>query len=106
MLMMDHLLVQSIEKALGWTGPDGLGAEFARGSMADPELCSRLLTPQRLLDVVMRRSVAPPQFRCFEHGTELHPDAYLNRQVTRRGQSIPVVNMDRVTHAPEDSSAP
>lgn len=93
---MDHALVQSIEKALGWTGANGLGLEFARGSMADPGLCSRLLTPQRLLDVVMRRSLAPPQVRCFENGTELHPDAYLTRQVTRRGQSLPVVNMDRV----------
>lgn len=93
---MDHYLVQSIEKALGWTGPNGLGVEFARGSMVDPQLCSRLLTPHRLLDVVMRRSLAPPQFRCFEHGTELHPDAYLTRQVTRRGQSLPVVNMDRL----------
>lgn len=93
---MDHYLVQSIEKALRWTGPDRLGIGFARGRMADPELCSRLLTPHRLLDVVMRRSLAPPQFRCFEHGAELHPDAYLFRQVTRRGQSLPVVNMDRV----------
>lgn len=93
---MDHYLVQSIEKALGWTGPSGLGVEFARGSIADLGLCSRLLTPHRLLDVVMRRSLAPPQFRCFEHGTELHPDAYLTRQVTRRGQTLPVVNMDRL----------
>ncbi|SFQ29517.1 JmjC domain-containing protein [Amycolatopsis rubida] len=93
---MDHALVRSIEKALGWTGASGLGVEFARGSMADPELCSRLLTPQRLLDVVMRRSLSPPQFRCFEHGTELHPDAYITRQVTRRGQSLPVADMDRI----------
>ena len=93
---MDHGLVQAFEKALGWSGPGGLGLDFARGSMADPQLCLRLLTPQRLLDVIMRRSLAPPQFRCFEHGTELHPDAYLSQQVTRRGQSLPVANMDRL----------
>lgn len=93
---MDHALVQAIEKALGWTGANGLGVGFVHASMTDPELCARLLTPQRLLDVVLRRSLAPPQFRCFEHGTELHPDAYLTRQVTRRAQSLPVVNMDRI----------
>lgn len=93
---MDHDLVRSIEKALGWNDSSGLGVEFARGSMADPGLCSQLLTPQRLLDVVMRRSLAPPQFRCFENGTELHPDAYLTQQVTRRGQSVSVANMDRL----------
>lgn len=93
---MDHALIRSIEQALGWHGAMGLGADFARGSMANTELCSRLLTPQRLLDVVMRRSLAPPQFRCFENGNELHPDVYLTRQVTRRGQSLPMVNMDRV----------
>lgn len=32
---MDHYLVQSIEKALGWTGPSGLGVEFARAVLAD-----------------------------------------------------------------------
>ncbi|WP_037364670.1 JmjC domain-containing protein [Amycolatopsis orientalis] len=93
---MDHELVRSVEKALGWNGPSALGVEFARGSMADVGLCSRLLTPQHLLDVIMRRSLAPPQFRCFEHGTELHPDAYLTQQVTRRGQSLPMANMDRL----------
>ncbi|TVT31259.1 cupin [Amycolatopsis rhizosphaerae] len=93
---MEHYLVQTIEKALGWDGPRGLGVEFARGTMADPRLCSRLLTPQRLLDVIMRRSLAPPQFRCFENGVELHPDAYLVREVTRRGQSLPMANMDRI----------
>ena len=25
---MDHLLIRSVEKALGWTGPDGIGREF------------------------------------------------------------------------------
>lgn len=93
---MDHYLVQSIEKALGWTEASGLGAEFARGSMPNPELCLRLLTPQTLLDVIMRRSLAPPQLRCFQEGSDLHPDAYLTYAVTRRGQTLPVVNMDRL----------
>jgi hypothetical protein len=93
---MDHSLVQAIEKALGWTGANGLGGLFTRGSLPDLDLCSRLLTPEKLLDVVMRRSLAPPQFRCFHNGEELHPDAYLTQVVTRRGQTLPAANMDRL----------
>jgi len=93
---MDHYLVRSIEKALGWNGADGLGGLFARGHLPDLDLCARLLTPERLLDTVMRRSLAPPQFRCFHGGEELHPDAYLTQVTTRRGQTLPAANMDRL----------
>jgi hypothetical protein len=93
---MDHSLVQAIEKALGWTDAHGLGTSFGHGSMPEPGLCHRLLTPTRLLDVIMRRSLAPPQFRCFQDGRELHPDAYLTRVVTRRGQTLPAADMDRI----------
>ncbi len=41
---MDHQLVQQVEKALGWAGPEPLGAEFGFGPMPDPSLCNRLLT--------------------------------------------------------------
>ncbi|MFD9973238.1 JmjC domain-containing protein [Streptomyces sp. NPDC059017] len=93
---MEHRLVHAIEEALGWDGPAPLGTEFARGSVSDPEVVTRLLTPQRLLDMVMRRSVSNPQFRFFKGGEEMHPDAYLNRQVTPRGQAIPMADMRRV----------
>jgi len=93
---MEHYLVQSIEKALGWDGAGGLGGQFARGNVSDLDLCTRLLTPARLLDVLMRRSLSPPQLRCFKNGSELHPDEYLTAAVTRRGQSLPLANMDRV----------
>ncbi|MEU5048651.1 cupin domain-containing protein [Streptomyces sp. NPDC021096] len=93
---MEHRLVRAVEEALGWDGPEPLGRKFARGSVSDPEVVSRLLTPQRLLDMVMRRSVSNPQFRFFKGGEELHPDAYLNRQVTPRGQAIPMADMHRV----------
>lgn len=96
---MDHYLTQSIEKALGWTGPSKLGTAFAHGGMPDPELCPRLLAPRTLLDVIMRRSLAPPQLRCFQDGAELHPDAYLTHAVTRRGQTLPMANMDRLGQA-------
>lgn len=94
---MDHYLTQGIEKALGWNGSNGLGVAFARGTVPDPGLCARMLTPAKLLDVIMRRSVSPPQFRCFQNGNELHPDAYLTRLVTRRSQVLPVANMDRLS---------
>jgi cupin superfamily protein len=93
---MDHLLPRAVEEALGWEGPGQLGVRFARGSLSDTGLVSRLLTPARLLDVVMRRSLANPQFRCFKGGEELHPDAYLHPQVTLRGQTIPMADMRRL----------
>ncbi|MCX4659428.1 JmjC domain-containing protein [Streptomyces uncialis] len=93
---MEHRLVRAVEEALGWGGPGLLGKEFARGNISDPEVVERLLTPPRLLDMVMRRSLANPQFRFFKGGAELHPDAYLDRQVTPRGQAIPMVDIRRV----------
>lgn len=99
---MDHSLVRSIEKALGWDGPAPMGHAFAHGTLADPALCMRLLTPHRLLDLVMRRELAPPQLRCLRDGVDLHPDAFIQRQVTRRGQSLSLVNMDRLGRLLED----
>lgn len=93
---MEHRLIRAVEEALGWDGPAPLGREFARGSISNPEIMARLLAPPRLLDMIMRRSLANPQFRFFKGGEELHPDAYLNRQVTPRGQAIPMADMRRV----------
>ncbi|MFF8695975.1 JmjC domain-containing protein [Streptomyces sp. NPDC015144] len=93
---MEHRLVHAVEEALGWDGPAPLGTKFARGSICAPEVVTRLLTPQRLLDLVMRRSVSNPQFRFFKGGEEMHPDTYLNRQVTPRGQAVPMADMRRI----------
>lgn len=93
---MEHLLVDGVEKALGWSGPGRLGTEFARGQLPDPAMCRRLLTPHRLLDLAMRRSLSPPQFRCLRGGHELHPREYIATTRTRRGQAIPMVDMDRL----------
>ncbi|MEV5938716.1 cupin domain-containing protein [Streptomyces sp. NPDC051994] len=90
---MEHQLVSAIERALGWSGPEELGKGFARGNMGDPTLVSRILTPNRLLDIAMRRSLSRPQFRCFQKGDEVHPAIYYTDSVSPRGQSIPVVNM-------------
>ncbi len=93
---MDHEFVRGVEQALGWEGPSALGKGFARGSITDLTLLERLLTPGRLLDLVMRRSLTTPQLRIFQDGAELHPGRYINPAVTRRGQAIPVADMRRV----------
>ncbi|MFJ5775005.1 JmjC domain-containing protein [Streptomyces sp. NPDC093094] len=90
---MEHRLISAIEAALGWSGAEALGKEFVRGSMDDPALVSRIMTPNRLLDVAMRRSLNRPQFRCFQKGEEVHPAIYYTDSVSPRGQSISMVNM-------------
>lgn len=89
---MDHQLVAVVEKALCWSGPELLGVGFGRGAVPDPRLCERLLSPTRLLDVIMRRSLEPPQFRCFQGGREL-PNDYVASTVTRRRQAIRMADM-------------
>lgn len=89
---MRHTLVTGIEQALGWSGPSALGGEFAVGSLHDPSLGTRLLTPQHLLDTVMRRSLAPPQVRCVRDGAEIASREYLSEITTRRGQVLPMVD--------------
>lgn len=93
---MEHRLITAVEAALGWSGSGGLGGDFARGSINDPTLAERILTPNRLLDLALRRSLSSPQFRCFQSGEELHPNAYFTDEVSLRGQSIRVVNTHRL----------
>jgi len=90
---MRHRLVEAVEDALGWHGSDRLGQEFTRGTISDDSLLPRLITPARLLDLVMRRSLGNPQIRVFREGAELHPREYLSPAGTRRGQNISMVNM-------------
>ncbi|MEU4798715.1 cupin domain-containing protein [Streptomyces sp. NPDC023327] len=90
---MEHQLITAVESALGWDGPGELGKEFVRGSMRDSGLAARLLTPNRLLDITMRRSLNRPQLRCFQGGEEVHPAIYYTDVVSPRGQSISMVNM-------------
>ncbi|MEU8567889.1 cupin domain-containing protein [Streptomyces pathocidini] len=90
---MEHQLISAIETALGWSGAEGLGKGFVRGRLTGPELLHRILTPNRLLDIAMRRSLNRPQFRVFREGEEVHPAIYFTDSVSPRGQSIPMVNM-------------
>lgn len=89
---MEHRLVQGIEGAFNWQDVSPLGRKFARGHLADTSLCQRLMTPSRLLDIVMRRSLEPPQLRLFKDGGELHPSDYLRSQANRRRQNIRVAD--------------
>lgn len=96
---MNHRLVRDVERALGWSGAAGSVSRFQRGRLPDPELCARLLTPARLLDLVMRRSLTSPQLRLLRDGAALPVDDYLDVTPTRRGQIIPMVDMRRLaTH--------
>ncbi|MFJ3898168.1 JmjC domain-containing protein [Streptomyces sp. NPDC090083] len=90
---MEHRLISAIEAALGWSGAEQLGKDFVCGSMDDATLVSRIMTPNRLLDIAMRRSLNRPQFRCFQKGEEVHPAIYYTDSVSPRGQSISMVNM-------------
>ena len=93
---MQHQLINAVESALHWHGPGKLGVELDRGNIGDTALVERMLTPNKLLNLVMRRSLSNPQFRAFQNGQELHPRAYLDGNVTRRGQSLSMVNMRRL----------
>nr|WP_283234663.1 cupin domain-containing protein [Candidatus Protofrankia californiensis] len=55
------------------------------------------MTPTRLLDILMRRSLEPPQLRCFQNGDELHPNDYLRSQANRRRQNIRIVDSGAMT---------
>jgi hypothetical protein len=92
--VVEHRLVSAIETALGWSGAEDLGRSFVRGSIDDSELVSRVLTPNRMLDIAMRRSLSRPQFRVFQEGEEVHPAVYFTESVSPRGQSISMVNMN------------
>ncbi|GEM_PF-6699941 len=50
--------------------------------MGDPALVSRVLAPDRLLDIAMRRSLNRPQFRCFQKGEKVHPGIYYTDSVS------------------------
>lgn len=93
---MEHALVSSIEKALGWSGPRGLGERFVRGVLPDAGLCARILNPTKLLDIIMRRGLDAPQLRVFQDGAEIHPARFLDDSVNRRGQGVRIANMGRL----------
>lgn len=101
---MKHRLVHGIEQALGWSGPEQLGQDMAVGTLPDPALGPRLLTPHRLLDTVLRRSLSPPLVRCVRDGANLPEAAYLTEVTTRRGQVVPMVSPEGLEQALTDGA--
>jgi hypothetical protein len=92
---MDHQLIYEIEKAFGWNGANGLGREFVQGEI-DVELCDQLLTPTRLLELIMRRSMSPYHLKCLSNGIDVNPDTYLSMTNERRGRNVPMANMRQI----------
>ncbi|CAM5678129.1 hypothetical protein SALBM311S_02148 [Streptomyces alboniger] len=90
---MEHRLVTGIEKALGWGGPGPVGTAFARGHLADPDLTTQLMTPNRLLETIRHRQLANPQLRCYAEGDEVHPSLFLSTNVNRRRQAVSQADM-------------
>lgn len=97
MTLTEHLLVRGVQTALGWADASALGVSFSRGRLPDTSLCQRLMTPTRLLDIITRRSLEPPQLRCFQSGAELHPNDYLRAQPNRRRQNIRTLDQAAAT---------
>ncbi len=95
-MLTDHRLVADIQEALEWDGPQALGLEFARGSLPNLGLCDRLLTPTKLLDIVMRRALSFPQLRLVDDGQDVHPGRYLKDLPDRRGASVSVPDMRKL----------
>ncbi|WP_370652673.1 JmjC domain-containing protein [Frankia sp. Cj5] len=93
---MDHQLIRDVKTALAWSGPSSTPSRFLRGTLPNPELCPRLITPTGFLDLIMRRSLVSPQIRCFQDESELHPNSLLQLNRTRRGQVTPMVDMRRL----------
>jgi hypothetical protein len=93
---MRHQLINGIEHALGWSGAGRLGEQFARGTLPDRAVCERLLTPTKLLDLVMRRSLTPHRLRCLVNGTDVHPQDYFTMFEARGGQAMQMADMYRI----------
>ncbi len=92
-----HLrFVRDLEQALVWDHPAELGRTFARGALPNPEVAPRLLTPHRLLDLLSWRSVDFPQIRVLQDGVDVHTRSYLTSRTSRRGQSVPIADTEKL----------
>ncbi|MEU6267816.1 JmjC domain-containing protein [Saccharopolyspora shandongensis] len=69
---------------------------FTHKNLGNLGLCSRLMTPHRLLDLVMRRSLTYPRLRCLVGGSDLREQDYVTPQQLRRGYSVPMPNMGQI----------
>jgi hypothetical protein len=82
-----------------WRSPHGLegvGRKSVWGQFEDKALCKRILTPHRMLDLIMRRSFAHHRFRCLVDGEDIHPQQYIKMSTSRHGYSVPIADMNRI----------
>lgn len=93
---MNHQLIDQLLFAFKWKGPEGIGREFVWGQFEDKALCKRILTPHRMLDLIMRRSLAHHRLRCLVDGEDIHPQRYIKMSTSRRGYSVPIADMNRI----------
>ena len=93
---MNHQLIDQLLFAFEWDGPEGVGREFVWGQFEDKALCKRILTPHRMLDLIMRRSLAHHRFRCLVDGEDIHPQRYIKMSTSRRGYSVPIADMNHI----------
>ncbi|MCP2166854.1 cupin domain-containing protein [Goodfellowiella coeruleoviolacea] len=91
---MRHEFATAVADALNLS-TETIGTEFRKASI-HPDLSARLLTPQKLLDVVMRRSLEAHKLRVLVGGRDLHPQDYLRMNVASRGHSTPLADMVRL----------
>lgn len=98
---MEHRIIDGWKQSLRWADAGDVGQGFATGRMNDSALPSELLTPTRLLDLVVRQRIDWPQLRCF-HGTRpLRREEYLTDKVTRKGHSWSIADADQLTRLVE-----
>jgi Cupin superfamily protein len=102
---MEHRLLTALERAFDWDGPASVGSAFARGTLTDPDLPARLMTPYRLLDIVRQRHLTNPQLRCYSAGTELLPSSYLSDVLSRRKQAMRQADMAAIGRILEEGGA-
>lgn len=93
--MHNHRLITNLATAFDWPEHPALG-EFAVGTLPDGDLAPRLMTPQRLVDILMRRPVGLPRLRVLSGGVELHPNNYTDTVGVRRGPDATVLDPRRL----------
>lgn len=87
---MQHRLIKNFEQALGWDGPEFDG--FAVGTLPDADLATRLLTPERLLDMLLRHVLGRPKMYCLRNGEYLSPELYSRIMSSGISHSVSVVD--------------
>jgi hypothetical protein len=96
-----HPLPVELSKGLAWSDEIGLGRAFCQSPRAISAPLG-LLSLDRFYDLILERSLEPPQLRCFQDASELHPNDYLVRVTSRRRASQRLVDTVRLSQLLDD----